>query len=63
VDRNAVTFQLRKDNHFITFNISGDKMEVGVGFAGQDQMFSPWLVEAARHMWADRIEEGYQRIK
>ena len=60
-------FQLKKDNHIVTFKlfegfgIHDKKMEVGVGFVGENHMFAPFPIEQARNMWKNKVYEGYRQ--
>ena len=53
-------FQLKKDNHIVTFKLDGKNMEVGVGFVGENHMFAPFPIDQARNMWKDKVYEGYR---
>ncbi len=53
-------FQLKKDNHIVTFKLDGKAKEVGVGFVGENPKFDSWPIEKARNMWKDRVYEGYR---
>ena len=54
-------FQLKKDNHIVTFKPMIVNVEVGVGFVGENHKFDAWPIEQARNMWKDRVYEGYRQ--
>ena len=58
-------FQLKKDNHIVTFRLDGNNvpsvMEVGVGFVGENHMFAPFPIDQARNMWKNKVYEGYRQ--
>ena len=54
-------FQLKKDNHVITFKWEGNGIEVGQGCVGENHLFASWPVNQARNLWAAKIKEGYSR--
>ena len=54
-------FQLKKDNHIVTFKPMIVTVEVGVGFVGENHKFDSWPIEQARNMWKDRVYEGYRQ--
>ena len=58
--KDVKVFQLKKDNHVVTFRLDGEAMEVGVGFVGENHKFDSWPIEQARNMWKDRVYEGYR---
>jgi len=62
-------FQLKKDNHIVTFRLEKwtglrglekQTMEVGVGFVGENHQFDSWPIDQARNMWGSKVEEGYR---
>jgi len=64
-------FQLKKDNHIVTFRLEKwtglrglekQTMEVGVGFVGENHMFDSWPMDQARNMWGSKVKEGYRRF-
>jgi len=64
-------FQLKKDNHIVTFRLEKwtglrglekQTVEVGVGFVGENHMFDSWPMDQARNMWGSKVKEGYRRF-
>ena len=64
-------FQLKKDNHIVTFRLEKwtglrglekQTIEVGVGFVGENHMFDSWPMDQARNMWGSKVKEGYRRF-
>ena len=60
MSKDVEVFQLKKDNHVVTFKLDGKETEVGVGFVGENHKFDSWPIEQARNMWKDRVYEGYR---
>ena len=63
-------FQLKKDNHIVTFKLERwtglrgsekQTMDVGVGFVGENHMFAPFPIDQARNMWKNKVYEGYRQ--
>ena len=58
-------YQLKKDNHSVTFRLDGNNvpsvMEVGVGFVGENHKFDSWPIDQARNMWKNKVYEGYRQ--
>lgn len=62
-------FQLKKDNHVITFEVAEyDQihgrnyvtMKVGQGMGGYNTMYTSWPLDQARNLWKTKVKEGYK---
>ena len=70
MSKDVAMWQLKKDEHIVTFKWEGDRrfganatngIEVGQGCVGENHLFASWPVNQARNLWAAKIKEGYSR--
>ena len=62
-------FQVKKDNHIITFevaeydHINGRNfvtMKVGQAMGGYSAIHATWPLDQARNLWKTKVKEGYK---
>ena len=61
MSKDVAMWQLKKDEHIVTFKWEGNGIEVGQGCVGENHLFASWPVNQARNLWAAKIKEGYSR--
>ncbi len=62
-------FQLKKDNHVITFEVEENAwingrnyvtMKVGQAMGGYSAIHATWPLDQARNLWKTKVKEGYK---